>query len=60
MNPAEAVQVHREVGARRSVAMHWGTFHLTDEGREDPVRALEAARGDEDFTALLPGQSIPA
>jgi L-ascorbate metabolism protein UlaG (beta-lactamase superfamily) len=44
MNPAEAVRAHSEVGARRSVAMHWGTFQLTDEGRTDPARALAQAR----------------
>jgi L-ascorbate metabolism protein UlaG (beta-lactamase superfamily) len=44
MNPAEAVQAHREVGARRSLGMHWGTFQLTDEAREAPVEALAAAR----------------
>jgi L-ascorbate metabolism protein UlaG (beta-lactamase superfamily) len=61
MNPAEAVRVHREVGARRSLAMHWGTFQLTDEGRDDPVRALEAARGEADnFVALAPGESASA
>lgn len=43
MNPDEAVQVHLEVGARTSAAMHWGTFQLTDEGYEQPLRALEAA-----------------
>jgi L-ascorbate metabolism protein UlaG (beta-lactamase superfamily) len=44
MNPSEAVRAHRDVGARRSIAIHWGTFHLTDEGYGEPVRALEAAR----------------
>ena len=44
MNPSEAVRAHRDVGARRSLAVHWGTFQLTDEGRDEPVRALEAAR----------------
>ncbi len=44
MNPAEAVRVHTETGTRRSLAMHWGTFQLTDEGREEPVLALEKAR----------------
>ncbi len=61
MNPAEAVRVHREVGARRSLAMHWGCFQLTDEGRDDPVRALEAARGaEDDFAVLAPGDSASA
>jgi L-ascorbate metabolism protein UlaG (beta-lactamase superfamily) len=60
MNPAEAVRVHHDVGARRSIAMHWGTFDLTDEGREEPVRALEAARGTADFGVVDPGASITA
>jgi L-ascorbate metabolism protein UlaG (beta-lactamase superfamily) len=58
MNPAEAVRVHREVGARRSVAMHWGTFQLTDEGREEPVMALDAARGADAFEVLPLGASL--
>jgi len=43
VDPAEAVQIHRDLGARRSVAMHWGTFRLTDEGRDEPVAALARA-----------------
>ncbi len=59
MNPEEAVRAHREVGARRSLAMHWGTFQLTDEGFDAPVRALAAARGESDaFVALGPGASV--
>ena len=49
----------REVGSRRSVAMHWGTFQLTDEGRDDPVLALAAAREPtDDFRVLEPGASL--
>ncbi len=63
MNPAEAVQTHLDCGARRSLAMHWGTFQLTDEGREDPPRALAEARTaagltPEQFTVLQPGESV--
>ncbi len=63
MNPAEAVQVHRDVGSRHSIGMHWGTFQLTDEGRDDPVTALAAARkaaglAPEEFRVLHPGESI--
>lgn len=58
MDPEEAVRVHRDVGARRSIAMHWGTFQLTDEAREEPVRRLEASRGEgADFAALQIGGS---
>ncbi len=63
MNPSEAVRAHLDVGARRSIAVHWGTFQLTDEGREEPVRALAAARslanlGAEAFDAPPLGASV--
>lgn len=63
MNPAEAVQTHRDVGAKVSLAMHWGTFQLTDEGREEPVQALEQARiaaglGAAEFRAPVPGETV--
>jgi N-acyl-phosphatidylethanolamine-hydrolysing phospholipase D len=44
MNPAEAVTAHRDLDARLSLGMHFGTFPLTDEGIDEPARALEAAR----------------
>ncbi len=44
MNPEEAVRVHLDVRARVSIGMHFGTFQLTDEGIDDPLRALERAR----------------
>jgi L-ascorbate metabolism protein UlaG (beta-lactamase superfamily) len=43
MNPAEAVQAHLDLGARRSLAMHWGSFQLTPEGVDEPVRELTKA-----------------
>lgn len=63
MNPAEAVQTHRDTGARHSLAMHWGTFQLTDEAREDPPQALAAALAaaglaDEAFKVVAPGATI--
>jgi L-ascorbate metabolism protein UlaG (beta-lactamase superfamily) len=44
MNPAEAVQAHLDLGATESIAMHFGTFQMTVEGIDEPVRALEEAR----------------
>ncbi len=63
INPAEAVQLHRDVGARLSVGMHWGTFQLTDEGRDDPLEALAVARATiglaaEEFRIVAPGGSV--
>ncbi len=63
MNPAEALQVHRDLGAHQSVAMHWGTWQLTDEGRDEPVRDLVQAQAlanvaPQAFRVLDPGQSL--
>ena len=44
MNPAEALQAHVDLEASESIAMHFGTFQLTTEGIDEPVRALEQAR----------------
>jgi len=48
MNPEEAVRTHLDIKARVSIAMHFGTFQLTDEGIDDPLRALESARAAAD------------
>jgi|GEM_PF-2909749 len=63
MNPAEAVQAHLDLGARRSIAMHFGTFQLTAEGIDDPVRELAAALRErgvpaEQFQAIEVGESL--
>jgi L-ascorbate metabolism protein UlaG (beta-lactamase superfamily) len=44
MNPDEAVRAHLDIRARVSLGMHFGTFQLTDEGIDEPLRALERAR----------------
>lgn len=44
MNPEQALRAFRELGARTFVAMHWGTFALTDEPLDEPPRRLEAER----------------
>jgi len=49
IDPAEAVQIHLDLGARHSLAIHWGTFDdLTDESLYEPPQQLAevlAARG---------------
>ena len=44
MNPSEAVQAHLDLEASQSIAMHYGTFQLTTEGIDEPLRALDEAR----------------
>lgn len=43
INPEEAVQVHLDIRSRLSVAIHWGTFILTDEPLDEPPVRLKKA-----------------
>ncbi len=43
VNPEEAVKIHQDVRSRHSVAIHWGTFELTDEPLDEPPRRLQEA-----------------
>jgi L-ascorbate metabolism protein UlaG (beta-lactamase superfamily) len=63
MNPEEAVLAHLDVRPRVSIGMHFGTFQLTDEGIDEPLRALESAReahgvGADVFRVLDFGESV--
>ncbi len=42
MNPEQAVQSFVDLGARAVLAMHWGTFKLTDEPLDEPPLRLAA------------------
>lgn len=62
MDPAEAVQARADLGARHAIGMHFGTFQLTDEAMEAPLRALERARtatglATQDFDVLGFGET---
>ncbi|WP_323022734.1 MBL fold metallo-hydrolase [Pararhodobacter sp.] len=61
-DPDEALQGFRLSGAAYGIGHHWGTFQLTDEGREAPPEALARALHThaipaERFRALAPADS---
>lgn len=37
INTEEAVKAHTDLKVKKSVAMHWETFILTDEPLDDPL-----------------------
>jgi len=47
LSPAEAVKVHQLLRPSVSVAIHFGTFALGDDGEVDPVRDLRKALGNQ-------------
>ncbi len=57
MDPAEAYQAFRDLGAHTMLPMHWGTFDLTDEPLDEPPRALAraiaSAEGDPNEVKVL-------
>jgi len=60
VDPAEAVQIHLDIVAERSIGIHWGTFELTDESLDEPPLALaraarQAGLADDAFTVLAVG-----
>ncbi|HEY3786530.1 MAG TPA: MBL fold metallo-hydrolase [Steroidobacteraceae bacterium] len=62
MNPDDAVLAHRDLEAATSVGTHFGCFQLTDEGIDEPVTDLAAARHshgvtEEEFQVLDTGET---
>ncbi|XP_043944449.1 N-acyl-phosphatidylethanolamine-hydrolyzing phospholipase D [Protopterus annectens] len=62
VDPEEAVRIHIDVQAKKSVGIHWGTFALANEHYLDPPEKLKDAREryglkPEDFFVLNHGES---
>jgi L-ascorbate metabolism protein UlaG (beta-lactamase superfamily) len=63
VNPEESVQIHKDIGSKKSVAIHWGTFVLTDEPLDEPPERLAAALQEnkipaDDFLVMQHGETI--
>jgi L-ascorbate metabolism protein UlaG (beta-lactamase superfamily) len=62
-NPQEAVEGMMLANAAHAVGHHWGTFQLTNEAVDAPVKALDAALAEKQvdparFRALRPGEAF--
>lgn len=50
MNPEDAVHAHRDLNAKLSIGMHFGTFQLTDEAHDEPLKDLQIAMNRNNVT----------
>ena len=50
-------QIHKDIRSQQSVAIHWGTFPLTEEGLNDPPKQLKLALSKEE-DSLMPFVTI--
>jgi N-acyl-phosphatidylethanolamine-hydrolysing phospholipase D len=62
VDPAQAVKIHQDLGARYSVGIHWGAFELTDEPLDEPPLKLAEARTaagipEDRFFVMRPGET---
>lgn len=62
-SPEEAVQIHDDTGSSFSIASHFGTFPLADDGKDDAVQDLALAlsrsqKTDKPFIAPQEGKAI--
>ena len=61
-NVEEAIQIHKDVKSKKSIAMHWGTFQLTDEPMDEPIKLLQELTkqlqiSDDEFSYMTHGQT---
>ena len=40
VHPGEAVEIHKDIGSKKSLGIHWGTFQLTTENYLEPPALL--------------------
>ena len=62
VNPKEAIMAHKNLNSKKSIGIHFGTFQLTNEGINTPIRDLESARktykiSSNEFFVLENGES---
>ncbi len=62
MNPAEAVNAHKDLGSKQSIGMHFGTFQLSAEAIDQPHADLKRALSESgipeiEFVTLHEGET---
>lgn len=62
VDPEQAIQIHKDVRAKQSIGMHWGTFQLSAEAIDEPAQLIDQARREGkiskgEFTTMAIGET---
>ena len=62
VDPYQATLIHRDIGAKQSVTMHWGAFQLAAEGIQRTLDDIAAAReqaglSEQEFQIMAVGET---
>ncbi|MFV1883875.1 MAG: MBL fold metallo-hydrolase [Balneola sp.] len=58
VDPAQAVQAHKDLKSELSIGMHFGTFPLADDSQTEPVDDFNKVVGEESFILLGEGEKL--
>lgn len=63
VNPEEAIRIHKDLQAKMSIGVHWGTFRLSDEPMLAPLHEVKRIREEQkipaqEFQMLKHGQTV--
>lgn len=58
IGPEEALKIHKDIKAKKSLGIHWGTFNLSTEPYLEPREKIkELQAGGDDFFTVDPGET---
>lgn len=62
MPPEQSIEVHRDVGGRAMLPVHWATFNLARHDWDEPIKRTLAAAEKADVSVLTPrvGETVTA
>ena len=62
IDPAQAVRIFEEIGAKQLIPIHWGTFQLSSEPLDEPIQQLKKIAAEKGLTnrvrILQPGEFV--
>lgn len=63
VGPRDAIKIHQDIKAKKSIGVHWGTWIMSEERYNEPPELLAAERqlasvGDDEFCVVKFGETL--